>query len=64
MLDTEAGFTEVISQMEKEEKNQGSYWGTTLESFLEEEGMLDKANAYADERIQAWKDKNQTHENS
>lgn len=33
---------------------QNSHWGPTLESFLEEEGMLEEANAYATKKILAW----------
>lgn len=33
---------------------QNNHWGQTLESFLEEEGMLDDANAYATKKILAW----------
>lgn len=43
--------------MDKEEEKQKIHWGPTLENFLEEEGMLDEANAYADKKIQAWKDR-------
>ena len=31
-----------------------SHCGPTLEDFLEEEGMLEEANAYATKRILAW----------
>lgn len=31
-----------------------SHWGPILEDFLEEEGMLEEANAYATKRILAW----------
>lgn len=31
-----------------------SHWGQTLESFLEEEGMLEEANVYATKKILAW----------
>lgn len=30
------------------------HWGPTLESFLEEEGILEEANAYATKKILAW----------
>lgn len=33
---------------------QNSHWGSTLESFLEEEGMLEEANAYATKKILSW----------
>lgn len=33
---------------------QNSPWGSTLESFLEEEGILEEANAYATKKILAW----------
>lgn len=33
---------------------QNSHWGSTLESFLEEEGILEEANAYATKKILAW----------
>ena len=42
--------------MDKEKKKQKSPWGPTLENFLKEEGILDEANAYADEKIQVWED--------
>lgn len=33
---------------------QNSCWGPTLESFLDEEGILEEANAYATKKIIAW----------
>lgn len=42
--------------MENGEIKQNGHWGPTLKSFLEEEGMLEEANAYATEKIQAWED--------
>lgn len=46
--------------MDKEEKKQKSHWGSTLENFLEEEEILDEANAYADEKIQELEDRKST----
>lgn len=37
--------------MDKKEIKQNSRWGPTLKSFLEEEGMLEEADAYADWKI-------------
>ena len=33
---------------------QNNHWGPTLESFLEEEGILEEANAYATKKILVW----------
>ena len=33
---------------------QNNHWGPTLESFLEEEGLLEEANARATKKILAW----------
>lgn len=33
---------------------QNEHWGSTLGSFLEEEGILEEANAYATKKILAW----------
>ena len=37
--------------MDKGEIKQNIHWGPTLKSFLEEEGMLEEADAYADRKI-------------
>jgi antitoxin HicB len=36
------------------EENTNPHWGTTLDSFLKEEGMLESAKAAAVTRIIAW----------
>ena len=35
-------------------KNENPHWGTTLDSFLEEEGILESARAAAVTRVIAW----------
>ena len=37
--------------MENGEIKQNSHWGPTLKSFLEEEGILEEADAYAERKI-------------
>ena len=37
--------------MDKGEIKQNSHWGPALKSFLEEEGMLEEADAYAKRKI-------------